>query len=328
MLDSILESLHVLSLPTKTDFRGVTFREVALFEGPAGWAEFSPFLEYDENECIPWLVSAVESATQSAPAPIRDSIPVNATLPAVNGIERISEILSWYPGCSTVKIKAGKNLQEDLQRIEHVRMVVPNAKIRIDVNGAWSVEEAIRAISEIHQGGIIEYVEQPCSTIEDLRKLKKLLKADVLIAGDEVLRKSPKPLDIDLNGVVDILMLKVAPLGGISQSLRIAKKHGLPVVVSSALESAIGISYGLKLAAVLPELPFACGLGTGQLLGADVASLGIIDGAIAVGSPSPEAKALDEYATSLERLDYWKERIRKTWVAGAQDWIAKEGWVW
>ena len=328
MLDSILESLHVISLPTKTNFRSVTSREVALFEGPAGWAEFSPFLEYDAKECVPWLVSAVESATQSAPEPVRTSIPVNATLPAVNGSERIAEILSWYPGCSSIKIKIGGNLEADLKRISDVRTLSPNASIRIDVNGSWTIDQARVALQSICQGGPIQYVEQPCSTIEELRELKKLLNGEVLIAGDEILRKAHDPLSVDLRDAVDIVMLKVAPLGGISRSLEIAKKHGLPVVVSSALESAIGLSYGLKLAASLPELPYACGLATGKLLGSDVAELALMGGFIEVTSPTPAPDALINHRVSDEKLSWWRERIRSTWVEGAQEWASAEGWVW
>jgi o-succinylbenzoate synthase len=328
MLDSILESLHVIELPTKTNFRGVTSREVALFEGPAGWAEFSPFLEYDAKECVPWLVCAIESATQSAPLPIRTWIPVNATLPEVDGLERIQEILSWYPGCSSIKIKVGNDLSADMQRISDVRSIAPNAKIRIDVNGSWGVDQAYRALSSICDAGAIEYVEQPCATVEQLRELKQLLNATILIAGDEVLRKAHSPMHLDLEDAVDILMLKVAPLGGISRSLELAKKHGLPIVISSALESAVGISYGIKLAAALPELDYACGLATGKLLGADVAQLPLVNGSIEVATPKPSDDALVEYRVGPEKLAHWRKRIRDTWGQGAQDWILKEGWVW
>ncbi len=328
MLDSILESLHVIELPTKTNFRGVTSREVALFEGPAGWAEFSPFLEYEARECVPWLVCAIESATQSAPQPIRRRIPVNATLPAVDGLGKIQEILSWYPGCSTIKIKVGSDLSADMQRISDVRATAPDAKIRIDVNGSWEVDQAYRALKSICDAGPIEYVEQPCATAEQLRELKKLLNGSVLIAGDEVLRKARSPMRLDLSDAVDILMLKVAPLGGIARSLELAKKHGLPVVISSALESAVGISYGIKLAAALPELHYACGLATGKLLGADVALLPLVDGCMEVASLEPSPDALLDYRVSPERLERWRQRIRDTWAAGAQAWVLEEGWVW
>ena len=170
------------------------------------------------------------------------------------GREEIAGVLSWYPGCTTVKIKVGSDLHEDLARIEYVRELLPAAQLRIDVNGNWSVDYALTAINAIYEGGELEYVEQPCRTLDELRELKSRLHIPVLVAGDEVIRKSTDPLALDLQDAVDIVMLKVAPLGGIRASLEIAEKYGLPVVVSSALESAVGISYGLNLAAALPDL--------------------------------------------------------------------------
>ena len=253
MLDSILDSLQVLTFPTKTDFRSIKEREVALFQGPMGWAEFSPFLEYGAQECVPWLVSGIEAAFLPAPTALRNKIPINATLPAVNESAKIAEVLSWFPGCEVVKIKVGENLAEDLARIREVRRLLPGARIRIDVNGSWSVEYARTALAAIYEEGDLEYVEQPCQSLEELRELKQRLTLPILIAADEVIRKSSQPLSLELAGAVDIVMLKVAPLGGIRASLEIAEKYGLPVVVSSALESAVGISYGLNLAAALPD---------------------------------------------------------------------------
>ncbi|HEX7405540.1 MAG TPA: o-succinylbenzoate synthase [Candidatus Nanopelagicaceae bacterium] len=326
MLDSILESIQVVALPTKTDFRSIQVREVALFEGRAGWGEFSPFLEYGAKECVPWLVSGIEAAVVEAPRPLRQKISVNATLPALNSREEIVTALSWYPGCTTVKIKVGSNLSEDLARIAIVRELLPTAKIRVDVNGNWSVDHALAVIKEMYAGGELEYIEQPCGTLEELRELKGRLEVPVLIAGDEVIRKSANPLALDLRGAIDIVMLKVAPLGGIKRSLEIAKMHGMHAIVSSALDSAVGISYGLKLAATVPELNYACGLATGELLKNDVATLPIIDGAIAVKSVVPDSVALNENAISPERLSWWRKRVRDTWNAGAQEWVSKEGW--
>ena len=327
MLGSIFDSLHVLSLPTKTNFRGVTSREVALFQGPAGWAEFSPFLEYDATECVPWLASAIESASVAAPVPVWPAIKINATLPAVNGREKIAEVLSWFPQCQVIKVKVGGNFEEDLARLSLLKELVPGTRIRIDVNGGWSVSQAaiyiLRLYGEVEN---IEYVEQPCATIEELRLLKRQLPAQILIAGDEVIRKAKDPLSLELAGAVDILILKVAPLGGIQRALEITNHYGLPVVVSSALESAVGISYGLKLASALPTLSYASGLGTGALLSSDVAELPLVAGAIKVRSVLPESSALLGYAVSGARLDWWRERIRQTWLAGAQSWIQREGW--
>jgi O-succinylbenzoate synthase len=328
MLDSILESLHVVSLPTKTDFRSVTDREVALFEGPCGWGEFAPFLEYGAQECVPWLVSGIESAFVPFPVARNEYIRVNATLPAVNGADRIREVLSWFPGCDTIKIKVGSNLEEDILRISTAREIVPGAKIRIDVNGNWGVNEAVTALrSIIDRTGEIEYVEQPCATVEELRQVKSKFGNSLTITGDEVIRKAANPLTVDLRGAIDVVMLKVAPLGGIAQSLAIASHHGLPTVVSSALDSAVGISTGLHLAATFESQTFAAGLGTGSLLTADIARLPIIDGRIKVERVTPSSLALAKYDVDSARYDFWRARISQTWQAGANDWVAKKGWV-
>jgi O-succinylbenzoate synthase len=321
MLDSILGSLKVVALATKTDFRSVTSREVALFEGPMGWGEFSPFLEYSYEESVPWLLSAVEAAFVKTPEPLRRKIAINATMPALDDPDEIATILSSFTGAKTVKIKVGTDIEADLARINHVRRLSPDASIRIDVNGLWSVDQACAFLEQV---GEIEYVEQPCFTIEELRELK--LRTDVRIAGDEVIRKAKDPFKVELSGAVDILMLKVAPLGGITRAMEIAAHHQIPVAVSSALESAVGISHGLKLAAALPTLDFACGLGTGALLAVDVADLAIIDGAIEVAGVIPDPSALIKLAVSNERLNWWKNRIRMTWSAGAQSTAEANGW--
>ncbi len=300
----ILDSLRVVSLPTKSNFRGINYREVAVFEGPQGWAEFSPFLEYDDQECAPWLACAIEAATVPPPELFRSSISVNATMPALNGESEINRILSTFPGCTAVKIKVGSNHDEDLARIAMVRKLSPMAKIRIDVNGLWSVDQAAKFLDLC---GEIEYVEQPCTTVEELRELKS--RVDVKIVGDEVLRKSKDPFDIDLNGAVDILMLKVQPLGGIVRAHKLAQHHKLPVVVSSALESAVGINYGLKLAASIQTLDYACGLATGSLLSANLAELAIIDGSIAINEIVPKFNGLE---VSADRYEWWKNRIMRT----------------
>ena len=249
MLDLILDSLRVVNLPTKTNFRGINHREVALFQGPQGWAEFSPFLEYSDVESSRWLACAIEAATQAPPTLYRSSIAVNATLPALNGESEIGKILAAFPGCTTIKIKVGTNKEEDLARIAMVRKLSPQAKIRIDVNGLWGVDQASRFLERC---GEIEYVEQPCASVEELRELKSRI--DVKIVGDEILRKSTNPFEVDLKGAIDIVMLKVQPLGGIANAHALAAHHKLPVVVSSALESAVGINYGLTLAASFQEL--------------------------------------------------------------------------
>ena len=304
MLDLILDSLRVVSLPTKTNFRGINHREVALFQGPQGWAEFSPFLEYSDEESSHWLACAIEAATQAPPTLYRSSIAVNATLPALNGESEIAKILAGFPGCTTIKIKVGTNEEEDLARIATVRKLNPQTKIRIDVNGLWSVDQASKFLERC---GEIEYVEQPCASVEELRELKSRI--DVKIVGDEILRKSTNPFEIDLDGAIDIVMLKVQPLGGIKKAHALATHHKLPVVVSSALESAIGINYGLTLAASFEEMSFDCGLATGSLLASNVAELPIVDGKMQITRLEPNFDGLE---VSADRFEWWKNRIMRT----------------
>ena len=307
MLNEILASLQVLSLPTRTNFRSVTKREVALFQGPNGWGEFSPFLEYESAEAAYWLASGIEAAFGEPIKLQREQIEINATLPAVDSKLDITEILSWYPGAKVVKIKVGGDLELDIARIKNTLAINQNYLIRLDVNGGWSVKEAESSVARIiDEVGIdsIQYIEQPVATLEELRQLK----LPIPVVGDEVIRKATDPFALDLNGAVDILMLKVAPLGGINRSMQIAAHHKLPVVVSSALESAIGISHGLRLAAALPELNYACGLATGRLLANDVAQIPITDGKMQVNSVLPEG--LLNYQAPAERRAWWENRIR------------------
>jgi o-succinylbenzoate synthase len=285
MLNEILATLQVLSLPTRTNFRSVTKREVALFKGPNGWGEFSPFLEYEKEEASYWLGAGIEAAFEI-------------------DVERI---LNWYPGAKVVKIKVGDNLEADINRIQNAINFYEDFKIRLDVNGGWSVKQAEDSIARIiERFGIerFEYIEQPVATLEELRELK----LPIPVAGDEVIRKAKDPFSVDLQGAVDILMLKVSPLGGIARSLEIAKHHNLPTVVSSALESAVGISQGIRLAASLPQLNYACGLATGKLLSNDVAELPIIAGRMRVSEVHPTGML--NFQAAPERITWWKNRIR------------------
>ena len=304
MDQQLLETLRVIALPTKTNFRGITVREVALFKGPNGWGEFSPFVEYGDAEAAHWLASAIEAATTPRPQLFRTSVAVNGTIPDLNDPSQLKKIVDSFPGVKTFKVKVGNDLAADLVRVNTIRELQPQAKIRIDVNGLWSVKQAEEFLNSV---GEIEYVEQPCATIEELRELRS--KTSVKIVGDEILRKAIDPFAIDLAGAVDYLMLKVQPLGGIKRAHAIAEHHKLPIVVSSALESAVGINYGLTLAASFQELNFDCGLGTGSLLAQDVAHLPIVDGMIQINEFEP---ALDGLDVSAERFEWWKNRIMRT----------------
>lgn len=304
MDQQLLNTLRVVALPMKTNFRGITVREVALIKGAYGWGEFSPFLEYDDTESSHWLASAIEAATTPRPLLFRTAVAVNGTIPALNDPVEIERIVESFPGAKCFKIKVGTDTAQDLSRIDLVRRLKPEAKIRVDVNGLWSVNEAESFLKSI---GEIEYVEQPCQTVEELRELKQRI--DVKIVGDEILRKAVDPFDIDLNGAVDYLMLKVQPLGGIKRAHALAEHHKLPVVVSSALESAVGINYGLVLAASFAQMNFDCGLGTGSLLAEDVAHLPIIDGQIEITEFEPVFDGLD---VAPERFEWWKNRIMRS----------------
>ena len=310
MDQSLLETMRVVALPTKTNFRGISLREVALFKGEFGWGEFSPFLEYGYQECVPWLMSAIEAATKPRPQLFRNSVKVNGTIPALNEKSDIERIVNSFSGVNTFKVKVGENLSEDIVRLARVKSLRPKSKLRIDVNGNWNLQQAITNLRAIYENvGPLEYAEQPCATIEDLRSLKEKLRIDIKIAGDEVLRKASDPFAVDLSEAVDILMLKVQPLGGITRARELAAHHKLPVVISSALESAVGIHYGLQLAASFPDLIFDCGLGTGSLLKADVGNLPIVDGEIEITSVDP---VFDKYEVAPERFEWWKNRVMKT----------------
>ena len=310
MLLDLFSTMRVVALPTKTNFRGINIREVALFRGEYGWGEFSPFLEYGYEECAPWLSSAIEAATQPRPHIYRNSIRINGTIPALNDPADIEKIVDSYPGVATYKVKVGENLPEDITRLARVRALRPKAKIRIDVNGNWDVATAVTNLRAIYENiGPLEYVEQPCATIEELRELKTKLKLDIPIAGDEVLRKAADPFKVDLVGAIDIVMLKVQPLGGIARAHKLAQHHNLPVVISSALESAVGINYGLILAASFPEINFDCGLGTGSLLKTNVADLAITNGEIQINDFEPDFSA---HEVAPERFEWWKNRVMKS----------------
>jgi O-succinylbenzoate synthase len=310
MDQSLLDTMRVVALPTRTNFRGINVREVALFQGQYGWGEFSPFLEYGYEESAPWLASAIEAATKPRPKLYRNSVRVNGTIPALKSPADIERIVDSFPGVQTFKVKVGDNLPEDIARLAKVRSLRPKAKLRIDVNGNWSVQEAVTNLRAIYENiGPLEYAEQPCATVEELRELQEKLVVDIRIAGDEVLRKAADPFAIDLSGAIDVLMLKVQPLGGISRAHKLAEHHKLPVVVSSALESAVGINYGLQLAASFSELNFDCGLGTGSLLAADIATLPIVDGEIEITDVEPEFSG---YEVAPDRYEWWKNRVMKT----------------
>jgi len=305
-LEAMLGSLRAFAIPMTTKFRGITVREGALIEGPSGWGEFSPFAEYGPRESARWLASALEAAMAGWPPPVRDQIPVNVTVPAVPA-GRAHEIAA-SSGCRTAKVKVAERGQadaDDIARVEAVRDALgPAGKVRIDVNGRWDVAHATRMLAELDRFGL-EYAEQPCATLGEMAELRRAVR--VPLAADESIRRAEDPLRVRAAGAADIVVLKAQPLGGVRAALLIAQECELPVVVSSAVDTSVGLAAGVALAAALPELPYACGLGTMSLLTGDVtaAPLTPVQGALPVRRPSVSPEHLARWEVDPEP---WRAR--------------------
>jgi o-succinylbenzoate synthase len=291
---------QVWSIPMRTRFRGITVREGVLIRGERGWGEWSPFLEYPPEVAEPWLRCAEEAAAGDWPVPVRASVPVNVTVPAV-GPDRAHAIVR-AGGCTTAKVKVaepGQSLVEDEARVEAVRDALGSSgRIRVAASGRLDTA-----------AGGLEYVEQPCASVEDLAAVRRTV--GVPIAADESIRRAADPYRVRDLEAADVAVLKVQPLGGVRACLRIAEDIGLPVVVSSALETSVGIAAGVALAAALPELPYACGLATVQLLTDDVAATPLlpVDGALPVGVPLVDDAALARLAADPDRAAHWAARL-------------------
>ena len=313
-------------------FRGITVREGMLIRGEVGWGEFSPFLEYDEAVAAPWLACALEAADRGWPAPRRSAIPVNVTVPACDPA-RAHAIVRDSAGCRTAKVKVaepGQTLADDLARVEAVRDALgPSGRLRIDVNGGWSRDEAVARIALLDKAaGGLEYVEQPCPDVEDLAWVRR--RVEVPIAADESIRRAEDPYRVRDLEAADIAVLKVQPLGGVRACLRIAEDIGLPVVVSSAVETSVGIAAGVALAAALPELHYACGLATVPLLSGDVTreSLVPVDGALPVRQVSVDDALLVRHAAAPDRATFWAARhaaVAKIAATGDRSIVRSDG---
>ncbi len=318
-LDDFLDSCHVVTLPLRVRFRGVREREAVVFQGPAGWGEFSPFLEYDVTEAAAWLRCGLEMAYLGPPEQMRDKVEVNATVPAVETWQ-IDEVLARFPGCRTIKVKVaekGGTLAQDQARIEAVRAFAPGAIIRVDANGGWSVDEALIAAQEL---GPIDYMEQPCATVEELTELRQRLVSKNLhikVAADESIRKATDPFAVAKKGAADVAVVKAAPLGGPRAVLEVAefmRNNDLDITVSSALDTGVGMNAGLAAAAALPDHSAPGGLATQRLFVADItAQRPLIDGYLDTTPLSPEPERLAEFAATGERKDFWVNRIKQTW---------------
>jgi o-succinylbenzoate synthase len=317
-VDELLDGLRVVSIPMRVRFRGVLVREAALIRGPKGWGEFSPFPEYEDVESSRWLAAAIEAGWVGWPDPVRKSVPVNATLPAVPATE-VAAVLQRYDGCSTAKVKVaevGQRFQDDIDRVAAVRDVMgPGARIRVDANGGWSVAEATDALRRLAAYGL-EYAEQPCASVEELASLRVALarnSIDVLVAADESIRKASDPMRVVREEAADVIVVKVAPLGGVRAALDIAQECGLPTVVSSALDTSVGIRAGLALAAALPQLPFACGLSTVELMAGDVTDDSLVPsaGSITLRDLTIEPHLLDRWQAPADREQWWQDRLAR-----------------
>ncbi|MBN9375471.1 MAG: o-succinylbenzoate synthase [Cellulomonas sp.] len=308
-------TVAVWSIPLRTRFRGLVVRDGVLVRGDAGWGEFSPFWDYDDAESVRWWRAAREAADEGWPAPLRESVPVNVTVPAVDAA-RAREIVLTSGGCRTAKVKVaepGQAAADDEARLEAVRDALgPDGRIRVDANTAWDVDEAVRRLAAYDRAaGGLEYAEQPVPTVDDLAALRR--RTHVPLAADESVRRSDDPMAVVRKAAADVVVLKVQPLGGVRACLELAERVGLPVVVSSALESSVGLAAGVALAAALPELPYACGLATGRLFTDDVVAdpLLPVDGEIAVRRPEPDPVALARTAAGPDLAARWSDRMNR-----------------
>ena len=316
-LQALRASARVLRIPMRTKFRGVLEREVLLFEGSHGWAEWSPFLEYSDDEAAVWLAAALDFANNPHDELLRQSIGVNATLPAVAPAD-VAGILGRFGAFRTVKIKVaepGQKMADDLARIREVRALYPAAKIRLDANGGYSVGNAMQLGHRLTHAGIqIEYFEQPVATVDELAKLRPALNdLGIRVAADESIRKAADPMAVVRAEAADIVVVKAAPLGGITRALAICSEAGLPAVISSALETSVGISMGLHLAAKLPLMEYDCGLATVALLADDVCDLSLtpIEGRIEVRRVAPSDERMTRLAANDERSSWWLDRLER-----------------
>ncbi len=312
-LVDLTRDAFVVALPLRNRFRGVDVREALLVEGPNGWTEFSPFVEYDADEASSWLAATVDFGWGHLLEPLRTRIPVNATLPAV-AADLVPSILARYPGCRTVKVKVaepGQTLADDIARVAAAREFVgPGGRVRVDANMHWTVDETLRALEALAPFGL-EYVEQPCRTVAELAAVRAA-ETGVPVAADESVRKAADPLAVARAGAADLLVIKAQPLGGVTAASRIVEEAGLPVVVSSAIDTSVGLSMGAYLAAAVPTLDHDCGLGTAAMLTADVSREPLLpeSGGIDVRRVDVDVDLLRASAAPVERRGWWLDRVR------------------
>jgi O-succinylbenzoate synthase len=318
-LNDLVATAKVVSIPLRTKFRGLTERELLVFEGPNGWSEWAAFTEYEDEEAATWLAAAIEWGFDEVPEPVRKQVPVNAILPSVPKNE-IAKVLGRAGKFSTVKVKVAdpkQSLADDLERILEVKNLFPDTKLRLDANGGYSVDQALELMTQVESNSLeLEFFEQPVATIAELAELKvEIAKrgAIVKIAADESVRKSSDPLAVELAGAADLLVLKSAPLGGVRNALEIANSSKLEICASSAMQSSIGLAAELHFAACLPNLNFDAGLGTGYLFGGDLTTDRLIpeNGILELRRPEINTSSLDILKAEDHRYDWWVARLER-----------------
>ncbi len=314
-LADLLADAHVVALPMRVRFRGITTREALVLRGPAGWTEFSPFVEYDDTEAASWLRAAIDFGWTDHDA-AADSVPVNATVPAI-APDAVADLLGRYPGCTTAKVKVaepGTTLDDDVARVAEVRRVMgPSAAVRVDANGLWSVDRAAAALERLAPYDL-QYAEQPCATVPELADLRsRAAGLGVRIAADESVRRASDPLAVARAGAADVLVVKAQPLGGITAARALVAEAGLPCVVSSALDTSVGLGMGAFLAAAAMSPGYAAGLGTAAMFGTDVTTEPLlpIDGRVPVRRTAVSRDLLERNAASPERTAWWRARLER-----------------
>nr|WP_258365932.1 MULTISPECIES: o-succinylbenzoate synthase [unclassified Curtobacterium] len=314
-LDDLLATARVVALPMRVRFRGITVREALVLRGPEGWTEFSPFVEYDDAEAAAWLRATIDFGwTPHGPA--ADSVPVNATVPAIAAAD-VPDLLRRYPGCTTAKVKVaepGTGIEDDVARVAAVRRAMgEDAAVRVDANGLWSLDDATRALERLAPFRL-QYAEQPVASVADLAALRsRVAGLGVPIAADESVRKAAEPLAVARAGAADVLVVKAQPLGGVTAARAVIAEAGLPCVVSSALDTSVGLGMGAFLAAAAMAPGYAAGLGTGVMLTGDVTAdpLVPVDGRIAVRRVEADTALLERWAAAPDRTAWWEARLRR-----------------
>lgn len=314
-LDELTADAHVVALPMRVRFRGITTREALVLRGPSGWTEFSPFVEYDDAEAAAWLRGAVDFGWTGHEA-AADSVPVNATVPAI-APDQVEALLERYPGCTTAKVKVaepGTTVDDDVARVAEVRRVMgPTAAVRVDANGLWSVDQAAEALERLAPFDL-QYAEQPCRTVPELAELRsRTAGLGVRIAADESVRKASDPLAVARAGAADVLVVKAQPLGGVTAARAVIAEAGLPCVVSSALDTSVGLGMGAFLAASAMSPGYAAGLGTAAMFTSDVTAdpLLPVGGRVPVRRVSVSPELLERNAASPERTAWWLSRLAR-----------------